>query len=94
MTPENRTYRQYFSKAYRILYTTAELGYLTEILDSAQKGFPFLWVNGEKYDFSPDVLQNGYSLFSSFMELKNFLASFAKRLEAEEIETYDELLNE
>ena len=24
----------------------------TEILDSAQEGFPYLWVNGEKYVFS------------------------------------------
>ena len=47
-----RNYRDKFSKAYKVLYTDDSLCYLTEILDSAQEGFPFLWVNGEKYVFS------------------------------------------
>jgi len=45
---QNRDYRLEFSKAYRILYSDGSLCYLTEIIDSAQEGFPFLWVNGEK----------------------------------------------
>lgn len=42
------------------------LSYLTEILDSAQEGFPFLYVNGEKYMFSQDVLEAGQKLFNGF----------------------------
>lgn len=33
-----KTYRNEFSKAYKILYTDGGLCYLTEILDSAQEG--------------------------------------------------------
>ena len=58
-----RDYRSQFSKAYKVLYKEGQLCYLTEILDSAQEGFPYLWVNGEKYVFSGEVLQAGQTLF-------------------------------
>ena len=49
---QNRTYRKTFSNAYKVLYKDGKLCYLTEILDSAQEAFPYLYVNGEKYVFS------------------------------------------
>lgn len=49
---QNRTYRKTFSNAYKVLYKEGKLCYLTEILDSAQEAFPYLYVNGEKYVFS------------------------------------------
>lgn len=49
-----------------MLYKEGQLCYLTEILDSAQEGFPYLWVNGEKYVFSGEVLQAGQTLFKQF----------------------------
>jgi len=55
----NRAYRQDFSAAYRVLYdnpVASPLNYLVEILDSAQEAFPYLWVNGKKYEFSELVL--------------------------------------
>jgi len=55
----SREYRTDFSKAYKILYKDNCLSYLTEILDSAQEAFPYLFVNGEKYIFSPEVLDSG-----------------------------------
>lgn len=61
----SRDYRKEFSQAYRVLFVDQSLCYLTEILDSAQEGkpltpgFPFLYVNGEKYIFSQDVLEAG-----------------------------------
>ena len=61
-----RKYREQFSKAYKVLYKEGSLCYLTEILDSAQEGFPYLWVNGEKYVFSQDVLEAGRKLFQQF----------------------------
>ena len=61
-----RKYRDQFSKAYKVLYKENSLCYLTEILDSAQEGFPYLWVNGEKYVFSQDVLEAGRKLFQQF----------------------------
>ena len=60
---KSRNYRDQFSKAYKVLYKEGSLCYLTEILDSAQEGFPYLWVNGEKYVFSPEVLSAGSKLF-------------------------------
>lgn len=42
-----------------------------EILDSAQENFPHLWVNGEKYVFSDDVINAGDSLFRQFLDLRN-----------------------
>ena len=47
--------------------------YLTEILDSAQEGFPYLWVNGEKYVFSQDVIDCGKQFFTHFQKTKESL---------------------
>ena len=71
--PSSREYRQSFSQAYKVLYKEGALCYLTEILDSAQEGFPYIIVNSEKYIFSPNVLQTGERLFSSFIRLKEHL---------------------
>ena len=46
------------------------LNYLVEILDSAQEAFPFLWVNGKKYEFSELVIQQGNMLYDTFLALK------------------------
>jgi len=43
--------------------SASPLNYLVEILDSAQESFPYLWVNGKKYEFSELVLQQGNMLF-------------------------------
>lgn len=40
-------------------------------MDSAQENFPHLWVNGEKYVFSDDVINAGDSLFRQFLDLRN-----------------------
>ena len=66
MKTSSREYRGEFSQAYRVLFVDDSLSYLTEILDSAQEGFPFLYVNGEKYMFSQDVLEAGQKLFNGF----------------------------
>lgn len=55
----DRSYVEKFSKAYKILYSEDNTVYLPEIYDSAQEGYSYLWVNGEKYVFSDDVLNNG-----------------------------------
>ena len=65
----NRDYRKKFTKAYIFLYQDNSLGYLTEILDSAQEGTPYLFVNGEKYIFSKEVIERGNQLFISFCSL-------------------------
>mgnify|MGYP001028113028 CR=1 FL=1 len=44
---------------------------MTEILDSAQESFPYLWVNGEKYVFSTEVLDAGTKLFKEFKMVQN-----------------------
>ncbi|CAD8173694.1 unnamed protein product [Paramecium octaurelia] len=69
----SRDYRDSFSKAYKILYTEGELCYLTEILDSAQEGFPYLWVNSEKYAFSADVLESGVRLVEAFYKVQHVI---------------------
>ena len=69
----SRSYRSEFTAAYRVLYdnpSASPLNYLVEILDSAQESFPYLWVNGKKYEFSELVLQQGNMLFQTFIELK------------------------
>jgi len=68
-----RDYRQNFTAAYRVLYdnpVASPLNYLVEILDSAQESFPYLWVNGKKYEFSELVLQQGNMMYQTFTELK------------------------
>ena len=75
-----RDYRFKFSKAYKILFSEyggeLNLCYLLEILDSAQENFGHLWVNGEKYVFSEDVVEAGSNLFSVFQALKNTITEF------------------
>jgi len=75
----SREYRNKFSLAYKVLYKEGSLCYLTEILDSAQDGFPFLWVNGEKYVFSKDVLTSGKDLFLSFCKTRQGIRSIYSR---------------
>ncbi len=48
MRTVDRSYCANFSRAYRYLYTEGSLGYIHDIIDSAQEGFPYLWVNGEQ----------------------------------------------
>ena len=36
-------------------------------------GFPYLWVNGEKYSFSQDVLDHGSKLIIEFFKLEHSL---------------------
>lgn len=75
----DRSYRQDFSAAYRVLYdnpVASPLNYLVEILDSAQEAFPFLWVNGKKYEFSELVLQQGNMLYDTFTKLRETITNF------------------
>lgn len=76
----SRSYRNKFSKAYRVLYKENSLCYLTEILDSAQEGFPYLYVNGEKYVFSGEVLEAGSSLFQRFIKIQYILKEIYNRV--------------
>ena len=66
---QGRAYRKKFSNAYKVLYKDGKLCYLTEILDSAQEAFPYLWVNGEKYVFSKEVIEAGRNLFNNFCKI-------------------------
>lgn len=69
MPTSSREYRKNFSRAYKYLYQEGSLCYLTEILDSAQEGIQCLWVNGEKYSFSKEVLDYGNNLYNAFCQL-------------------------
>lgn len=52
------------------------LNYLVEILDSAQEAFPYLWVNGKKYEFSEMVIQQGNMLYDTFGQLNKEITNF------------------
>ena len=75
MKINDRAYRQKFTKAYLNMY--AQRGgyegacYLIDIIDSAQENFPHLWVNGEKYVFSEDVINAGEHLYKHFLNLND-----------------------
>lgn len=58
------------------MYKEDNAVYLPEIFDSAQEGYSYLWVNGEKYVFSEDVLASGKELKEAFYNLKEDLLSF------------------
>jgi hypothetical protein len=94
----NRDYRQKFSKAYKLLYSQnggqEELCYLSEILDSAQENFPHLWVNGEKYVFSEDVINAGDTLNNLFLRLKVKLNDFSGSLENENLNLKEKEMKE
>jgi hypothetical protein len=71
----DRCYRDEFSLPYRTLYAEDSLCYLTEVLDSAQEGLPFIVLNSEKYIFSSTVLTKGNELFFVFIALKELIKS-------------------
>jgi len=75
-----RKYREKFSEAYKVLYKEGELCYLTEILDSAQEAFPYLWVNSEKYIFSGTVLSSAKELFDYFNKFIHNLKNIYTRI--------------
>lgn len=79
----DRSYRKDFSNAYKVLYIDESLCYLTEILDSAQEGFPYLYVNGEKYLFSQEVLESGSDLYESFNKMQQNLREIYNRASEE-----------
>lgn len=87
LTPEKKDYRLKFSKAYKVLYQSQEESqqlaccFLPEILDSAQEAFPFLWVNGEKYVFSKDVLDHGRLLFLRFSQVRRYIARLTRKVQ-------------
>ena len=81
----SRDYRKKFSKAYIYLYEENSLGYLTEILDSAQEATPYLIVNDEKYVFSQDVIVKGNQLFLNFCSLIVVITESLNKL-------YDEII--
>lgn len=58
----DRAFRSNYSSAYKVLYTEGSLGYIPEIYDSAQEGFPFIYVNGDRHDFSCEALHKGEKL--------------------------------
>lgn len=67
----DRSYRRDFSQTYKLLYAKESISYITEIIDAAQEAYPCLFVNGEKYVFSTDVLDAGHRLIHFFEELKS-----------------------
>ena len=83
LAKNDRAYRLKFTKAYKTLYAqnggSDELCYLQEILDSAQENFPHLWVNGEKYVFSEDVINAGNQLFRNFLALRDNVSDFVDK---------------
>ena len=78
LSAHDRSYREKFTNAYKLLYSRhggqEQLCYLLEIMDSAQENFPHLWVNGEKYVFSDDVLAAGDSLYRNLLSIRDFVA--------------------
>lgn len=73
----DRSYRQKFSKAYKTQMEQCgsldDFTFSVDILDSAQDNYSHIWVNGEKYVFSEDVIGAGKMVFSQFLELKESL---------------------
>ena len=58
------------------MYKESKYGYLTEILDSCQESVPCLYVNGNCYNFSSNVLEKGKALFHSFCVLRKTLKTY------------------
>jgi hypothetical protein len=46
-------------------------------------GFPYLWVNGEKYSFSQEVLDHGSRLMIEFFKLEHCLRDFYGKITQE-----------
>jgi hypothetical protein len=62
-----------------------ETSYLTEVLDSAQEGFPHMWVNSEKYMFSDHIIEEGIAVHRQFELVRKLVAEVYSDCQ----ETYD-----
>ncbi len=49
-------------------------------MDSAQEGIQCLWVNGEKYSFSKEVLDYGNKLYNNFCQVLVLLRNSYQRI--------------
>ena len=49
------------------------------------QGFPYLWVNGEKYSFTQDVLDHGSKLMIEFFKLEHSLRDIYGKINQEPI---------
>jgi hypothetical protein len=91
----DRTYRhKEFSKAYKILYPPPGndgICYLSEIIDSAQEAFPFLWVNSEKYTFPDAILKGGKALLLDFNSVRRNILAFVTEVRDRKIQTTADL---
>ncbi|KAF8819276.1 hypothetical protein IE077_001271 [Cardiosporidium cionae] len=64
--PQNRQYREEFSKNYKALFPSESWHYRLDVLEAAQQGHNMIAVNGERYDFNVAVLQSGRKLKESW----------------------------
>lgn len=62
-------------------------------MDSAQENFPHLWVNGEKYVFSDDVIAAGDSLYRNLLSVRDFASKMDEFSEEIQQSELIELLN-
>jgi hypothetical protein len=90
----SRDYRQSFSNAYKVLYREGSLCYLTEIWDSAQEAFPYLWVNGEKFTFSLQVLETGKRLVDEHFKLQHILKNAYSKIMDDSAEPLESIKRE
>lgn len=56
---------------------------LKKVLLNPNIGFPYLWVNSEKYSFSQEVLDHGSRLMIEFFKLEHCLRDFYGKITQE-----------
>merc|ERR1719428_2458226 len=69
----SRSYRSQFTINYRALYPDEERNYRVDVLEASAEQSAVIWVNGEKFEFSADVMERAEALIRSWTETSRLL---------------------
>merc|ERR1719253_230818 len=70
LNPEPRSYRQDFTINYRALFAGETRNYRVDVLEASVDQYAVMWVNGDKFEFSADVMLHAEALQRAWAELE------------------------
>lgn len=74
----SRAYRKLFSANYRALFPDDARHYRVDVLEASADQHSAIWVNGDKFELSPEAICHAEALQKSWMDLTSLLQSSAK----------------
>jgi len=76
LQPADRSYRSKFTINYRALFPDESRNYRVDILEASLEQNSVIWVNGDKFEFSPDAMRRAETLKRCWRHLSVLLGSW------------------